>query len=725
MTFGILRTSYLLPVILVSAPQSGDATLRVPPGGIRENEPGGQGTIVGMDQAALLEAEPDDATAFGGDYFTVAQNELGTVIRLSFPGKLGSQTTMRNSRAAIATVFEMHGYKVRNSDGSINNKLFKEATRQFKKDHNIGRSSALTRKLFATINRELREGVKDAKLNPSIWSDPQNAVKIENLKGTAAMQELGGELVIRSQPLTENLFNIALHQGLAHLINKDQGIDVKPAWIKAKDAPDPVRKVLDNVETLVGYVDGFRVSWDNKKGLIVEGKVNWKNGVLESKRADILKKYNELTGKSLSEAEFDLQLIAEIKGQTIDQIKIKGGVIGYAAIAVLMVVAESDGKTIDLTKVQLAADKLRGERYGVVVPKITATPMPIATGESPIATGETEAGTGEVKLPPPPPVPVAADWPTVVPAQLRVENAKQFIPDIKAWETEKAGADPQDVVATAFTVYSGDLNKAVSVLIGALFDADPKVRLAAIEVLMSAKDKLGANKEKVMQAINVLASNDPDATVKAKAGDALTKILAYTPPVPIVEAAPKLEYAPAPAPRGADVVVTYENPGKLIEATTYADNYIKYLSDLSNVVKAIEILQDIKKGDAQKLKEFSQIYPTAPARTVAQAQQSIKSAFAVVLQRDFLFVAGASITVKKTKVDGNFTFSANGVLKGKTAQVSRANLSLDEIKALIAYRQKLISEGKLSTNMTKLKPEERQEYWVLMYKWITDPASRK
>jgi hypothetical protein len=481
------------------------------------------------------------------------------------------------------------------------------------------------------------------------------------------MQELGGELVIRSQPLTENLFNIALHQGLAHLINKDQGIDVKPAWIKAKDAPDPVRKVLDNVETLVGYVDGFRVSWDNNKGLVVNGTVNWKNGVLESKRADILKKYNELTGKSLSQAEFDRELIAEIKGQTIDQIKIKGGVIGYAAIAVLMVVSESDGKTIDLTKVQLAADKLRGERYGVVVTEITVTPMPIATGEVPIATGETNLGTPEMPIETP-----AAVWPTVVPSALRVDAAKQFIPDIKAWETARSGADPQDVVATAFDVYP---DTAVSILVGALFDADPNVRAAAIGALVSAKDKLGANKERVMQAVNVLASNDPDATVKGKAGDALAKILAYNPPVRTdVEAgAYTPEYAPAARPTGVTIV---EEPDSVsaISAKYLNEFKIAYIGQINPKTKKLVVVENIRSG---KIKN----------------KGAVATGVRTTLMRDFILGKGVYVVETGAGKNRKVVFIAKATLKNPPPElelISDDKFTLEDIAKLFEYKKQLI-----------------------------------
>ncbi len=352
----LIALSQLLGLSTISAaPAAGPSEGKrvIPAGGIAPGTPVTPKTkpFIFEAQAALLYTDGSKTQIKPKYYFEnlacpiPGTGELTEILGFRGDGSMGSygvESARRIRWHQLARVFDALLTNVRNHDGSIDYDRLKAAL-------SLRSSGSVTKKTNAldAINEDLlRDGALDG-----VTSNPNDFGNINNPKDAVLLGRVANtKLTFIDDYLTEESKKIVVEDALRMKVRAEQGVDVKVSTI-LKDN-DPIGRIVDDVDSIVGEVKGFSLSWDHKANdLIVNGSVNWERGVVSEQ--DCKAKFEQLTRDlpNASSMDFNTTLIKELKAR----------VIGYATLAVLKV-ASGGGDTIDLGIVRDRAYRAREQQ---------------------------------------------------------------------------------------------------------------------------------------------------------------------------------------------------------------------------------------------------------------------------------------------------------------------------------------------------------------------------
>jgi|GEM_PF-5900924 len=248
-------------------------------------------------------------------------------------GFAGILTLEGAQKIIVARGLEALGYDVRDSEGRISNKKLRAAIKEYsaKKYEEAGKSGKKSR--FGSINKKLI-GWINADLKAK-YENPEEAAVPSNLIGATVDTELYG--IRKDMGLTEQGINVILQDSLRTRISEGQNITVQCSGISSND---PVRQILGYVHTQVGEIQNVKIEHNRLGEPHVTGEIVGNDALLSKAEA----KFAATAPEGL---DFRSQLIMEIKA----------GVIGYATLAVLEVIAEEQGKTLDALVNEIVSQK--------------------------------------------------------------------------------------------------------------------------------------------------------------------------------------------------------------------------------------------------------------------------------------------------------------------------------------------------------------------------------
>ena len=305
-------------------------------------------------QAALFVTDGRGTMVKSSWQYDGLAGEVGSE-EISGQGFYGYQTNYRVRWHQLARVCDALAggdtkspYYVRNEDGSINyDKLLNVALKEYYNTHGKAKRGNLGFRTEAwyAMNDDLRDGeVKGASPVKSIANTPQDPEILGMVVNT--------QLSFIDDKLTEEAHRILIEDALRMTVRKDEGLAVGTSTISRTN--NPAQRIIDDVDNIVGKISGFSVSWDRKNSkLTIAGKIDWASGVIVKAEAEA--KFKQILEankiKNASGIDFEKELIAEIKG----------GVVGYAVLAVLKVATGNDH--VDLTVVRSRASDARAKQH--------------------------------------------------------------------------------------------------------------------------------------------------------------------------------------------------------------------------------------------------------------------------------------------------------------------------------------------------------------------------
>jgi hypothetical protein len=350
-------------------------------------------------------------------------------------------------------------YYIRNENGSLDYAKLANAISQYKSDLGLRASPRISLKLLYKINEDLADKKIDLPSPAAAPSPISNNPANNELLGRVANTKLES---VTNKLTNENL-QILRESALREVVNRDQGIRVSASAISA--SPDQIGELIDCAHDIIGGImikgkDRFYLSWSDRQGLVINGKINWDGSVVASE--DVKKTFVALVGtEKAAKIDFDKELIAEIEGR----------VIGNAILAVLIEASKKGGAAsgIDVSIVRQMAVKALEKRYQRnIEPGNRPNVVPPETAAVPNRQPSVPSASGE-----PRPIPVAAGSeqkrPPVAP-----ERAPEMTPAPKA----------NDIVPKSIVIPEGSAGKAIGKQITDAFTSpNPSVRVLAIETL--------------------------------------------------------------------------------------------------------------------------------------------------------------------------------------------------------------------------------------------------
>lgn len=515
----------LMPSLVTSAPakeKSPADKRKILPQGPKPGDPATPDVVEA--QQDIIASEPKKCSVKVGkiensatcsSYPTLAKEngELGKAVGERFPGKYGWQTVYAARNRQIARVFDALSkgdkashYYVRKDDYTIDQNKLDEAIKQYKREFMTKTSPyrVFGNEIWDAMNYELQDGnVKGVTENHNSWAGGATPSDQELLGRT-----VNSEFHYIADVLTTDTRQILREEALRVKIGSDEKIPVKNSTIikdngvrEVVDAEDPVRGVIDDVYTIVGGIRKFSTDLDpnTNKILISSGEVDWKAGVINDNDEKLVEaKFKQLLPQGTVSLNFEKELIAEIKG----------GVIGYAVLAVLKVVSGSDQIDLDLvrTKALESADKQTpGEPVKISPALLNLKTPPVILPSQPEVKGSSTVKSPVEK--------------SAAAALLEVPS---YITATASWKKSAKGLNTDSKIKKIDSAKSSKTTDATALITGALFDSDPSVRDAAAYAL--AEPSL-PGREKAVKPLYMLAMKDDLGLIRANSLRALNSML--------------------------------------------------------------------------------------------------------------------------------------------------------------------------------------------------------